>query len=480
MKPVSLPAFFKTILLCLPLCSLFPCSATAQFLWEKVYNLDFSATAYSAVETDDHNFLVTGRALSNDSFQLLLMKVAPNGDLLWHKRLAGVAGEHSRIIARTADQNFMIVGSSVQYMILLKINADGEPLWKRYVRKDRAGICLDLTADGGVIALGSYTTPLNGELISYVFAAKFDSLGNEQWSNTYFQQADAWPEAIEQTPDGGYIIGGTHAANSTGGGFLLKLTGAGAVSWFRTYKNPGMHKDYFRFAATTNDGGFVLCGWENSILLPPMQQNPDAYIIRTNASGIQTDYYLVGVANSVELANHIFQNASNQFILTGETDEPGDNKNVLLALVSPTGATQKKCFFGTPDFDRGQSALETTDHSILVVGHTSSATVNWRKPYLIKTNWQCSTVTSSEPGPETAGISVYPNPTGAILHVDLPPDAGVSCSVEYFDALGRLVATAALRPSGNETDVSFLAPGVYTYRVLQNKQRLKTGKIIRL
>ncbi|MBL7775151.1 MAG: T9SS type A sorting domain-containing protein [Saprospiraceae bacterium] len=475
MKSAFLPALFPSLLF-----FLFPSSANAQQLWKKVYDLGVSAQTYSAVETDDHDFLVLGKASTNDSLQLLLMKVGPNGDLLWQKRFPGVADDSGRGIVRTADNHFLIIGSSSLYMILLKVNAEGEQLWKRYIKKDRAGIGLDLTADGGIVALGNYTTPLNGILISYVFVAKLDSMGNEVWSNTYFQQVDAWPEAIEQTADGGYIIGGTHQYNTTAGGFLLKLTGSGAVSWFRTYENSNIHDDYFHFAATTRDGGYVLCGSENSIIQPPVQQSPDAYIIRTDASGQPTGYYLVGVANAVESANHIFQNDAEQFVIAGETDEPDGNKNVLLALLSPTGTTLQKCFFGTPDRDYGHSALEASDHSILVVGHTSLISVNRRNPFLVKTNWQCSTVTGALPEPAQDGIAVYPNPSAGMIHVDLPPDAGDGFSVELFDTYGQRVSTSTLQPGSNGLNIAHLASGVYFYRLLRQKVCLKTSKIILL
>ena len=158
-------------------------------------------------------------------------------------------------------------------------------------------------------------------LVSYVFVAKFDNLGNEEWSNTYFQQVDAWPEAIEQTTDGGYIIGGTHQANTS---------------------------------------------------------------------------------------------------------------------------------------------------------------VNHRNPFLIKTNWQCSTVTGNLPDPELGDISVYPNPSKGVIHFDLPPNAGDSVRVELFDAYGRKVVTTELSPTGHTLNVSHLPPGVYTFHLLRHNVRLKTAKIILL
>lgn len=459
---------------------MFSSCVTAQQLWKKVYDLGPSAQAYSAVETDDHAFLIVGRVFTYDSIQLLLMKVAPNGDLLWQKWFPGVAADNGRSIVRTSDNNFMIVGGTAQYMILLKVNSEGEELWKRYVRKDRAGVCLDVTADGGIVALGRYATLLNGIMTPYVFVAKFDNMGNEEWSNTYFQQVDVGPAAIEQTTDGGYIIGGTHQVNTTAGGFLLKLTSTGAVSWFRTYENSNIDDDYFHFSIATQDGGYVLCGVENSIILPPGPKSPDAYIFRTDANGQPAGYYLVGVANSVETANHIFQNDAKQFVITGETDEPNGNKNILLALLSPTGVTMQKCFFDTNNLDYGNSVLEASDHSILVVGHNSSTSVNKRSPFLIKTNWQCSTVTGSPPHPELHNISVYPNPTTGIIHFDLPQGTGDSFNVEFTDTFGRNVATTTLDPISNKLNVSHLAPGVYTIRLLRHNICLKITKVILL
>lgn len=467
MKHLLLSALFLSI--CQPL-------AHSQFLWEMRYDLGYRALTYSAVETPEHDFLVVGRAYANDDSRILLMKIAPNGSLLWEKRFEGSINEHSQLITQTTDGNYALLGFLSSNIRLIKINGEGEEVWSKSVGPNNTdGACVSATNDGGVVVLGLTIEIQNGDAIPHVSVVKVDAQGNVTWSKNFTQYHDLAGEAIHQTTDGGYIIGGTEHRNSAAGGFLLKLKNDGTVSWLQKYTAP--HKNYFEFAIPTNDGDYVLCGLENSVQIPPPQQ-PDAYLLRTDANGNFVDFYIAGETQYVEWANHVFQNADNDFVLAGRTDEPNDDQNVFLAVVDNEGNFTKKCVFGDDRDDFGRSSLQASDGSILVTGYTTAAG-QVAYPYLVKTNMECLTLPIAAVFSELK-LSVYPNPASDILYFDFPEMIGADCHIRVEDAMGRALFTSEMLPGKNQLDVRQNQSGIYYYHIFKNGQQVKIGKFVKL
>lgn len=95
---------------------------------------------------------------------------------------------------------------------------------------------IENTDDGGFITVGRIsqtpTTPAD------IHVVKYDRVGNHLWSRRYgsSNQANDVGYSIQQTRDGGYIIGFETASISARQGLgLLKITAAGAMVWNRIY-----------------------------------------------------------------------------------------------------------------------------------------------------------------------------------------------------------------------------------------------------
>jgi len=93
-----------------------------------------------------------------------------------------------------------------------------------------------------------------------------------EWQNTiggnYYDQLNS----IQQTSDGGYILGGWSDSNISGdktedsqGNYdywVVKLDAAGNIQWQNTIG--GNSVDYLTSIQQTTDGGYILGGWSNS------------------------------------------------------------------------------------------------------------------------------------------------------------------------------------------------------------------------
>lgn len=77
-------------------------------------------------------------------------------------------------------------------------------------------------------------------------------------------------------------------------------------------------------------------------------------------------------------------------------------------------------------------------------------------------------------------ISIYPNPAHAVVSIAIPGYlASGSTIVEVCDALGKLVMKETLTHDLNTFNISGLEDGIYFFKVLNNNQTIKTGKVVK-
>jgi hypothetical protein len=76
-------------------------------------------------------------------------------------------------------------------------------------------------------------------------------------------------------------------------------------------------------------------------------------------------------------------------------------------------------------------------------------------------------------------ISVYPNPNSGILNINLTSELAHNSALEIYDVLGKLVVKQVLSNELNTINISNLNNGIYTYKVLNNSNIVKFGKLIK-
>ncbi len=76
-------------------------------------------------------------------------------------------------------------------------------------------------------------------------------------------------------------------------------------------------------------------------------------------------------------------------------------------------------------------------------------------------------------------VDVYPNPTNGFLNISLTSELSQNSSLEIYDALGKLVFKQVLVNELNTVNIYNLVNGIYTFKVLNNSNLMKTGKLIK-
>ena len=120
----------------------------------------------------------------------------------------------------------MSFGSGGYDAYLVKLNSNGIVQWSKTFGglDDEYANQVSLTADGGYIIAGSTNSFGAGGFDAYII--KTDSLGNEQWNNTYGGSTGDYAYSIQQTFDGGYIFTGIRNNNI----YLVKIDESGIVT----------------------------------------------------------------------------------------------------------------------------------------------------------------------------------------------------------------------------------------------------------
>jgi hypothetical protein len=76
-------------------------------------------------------------------------------------------------------------------------------------------------------------------------------------------------------------------------------------------------------------------------------------------------------------------------------------------------------------------------------------------------------------------ISVYPNPNNGVVNINLTAELTKNSSIEVYDAFGKSVIKLVLSNELNSINISNLDNGIYTFKVLNNTNTVKIGKLIK-
>ncbi len=212
--------------------------------WNNTYGSeDYFSEGKKVIQTDDGGYILIGSTWLLDEWcDIFIVKTDNNGNIEWEKKfeleLAGI----SISIEKTSEGNFLISGSTGELFkgcmaLLIEIDSDGNILMeKQYGSK----LFLDSfwhaipTDDSGYIGAGSRIGIfpfLNINLPwfpvwSKICVMKVDAEGNPEWGGS--PPGNGVGRCIQETSDGGYIIGGyTDNLPNYGDGVLFKIDSEG-------------------------------------------------------------------------------------------------------------------------------------------------------------------------------------------------------------------------------------------------------------
>lgn len=487
--------------------------------WEQNYGGSGSDIAWNIQQTNDGGYIVVGHSDSSDGDvggnngldDFWILKLSSNGNIEWEQNYGGSDNDRAYSVQQTTDGGYIVAGSSFssdgdvsdnygnEDFWVLKLDALGNITWEKNYGGSSIDTALSVqqTTDGGFIVAGTSFSN-NGDIsntspIKSFWVVKLDALGNIDWEKDYGGSNGERPHEIQQTSDGGYIIGGWTQSNDgdvsnfPGGNqsfWVLKIDSVGTLEWEKALG--GTLNDHGRSIQQTNDGGYIVAGRTLSND-GQVSNNPGGisfWVVKLDNDGSIKWEKCLGGTNS-DLPWSIQQTTDSGYIVAGQSvsnngDVGGNNGNfdfwvVKLASDSctppdlPNFPNQQLCEHEAPYiFDLTLSTLGLNP-TYSVSYHTSQADAEnnanaildpdiYEIPGGIQTIYarvedgNCYNVGSFD-----IEVVLCPLPDASVsIDNDLHPCRGINLYLEY-----TVYNTNGTSPLQEQTQVAFYADGVW-------------------
>ncbi len=280
--------------------------------WDKRFGGKNHDILSSLQQADDGDYVLTGGSASRNNgdktqenwdtistyttYDFWIVKIDSLGTKKWDKRYGGLKDDFASSSVKSSDGGYLIGGNSwsgiggdktqanwdtvpplTNDFWIIKVDTAGNKQWdKRYGGTDEDELqCIRRTIDGGYLLGGRSSSNVSGDKTQPTWGAydfwiiKIDSVGNKQWDKRYGSVYNDELSTLEQTNDGGYILGGISdwyasgdkSQNSCGFGdyWIVKIDSIGNKEWDKVYGGT-YDEDEFSAIIKTCDGGYLLSG----------------------------------------------------------------------------------------------------------------------------------------------------------------------------------------------------------------------------
>ncbi len=297
---------------------------------------------------------------------MFLAKISSEGQLLWSTYLGGSGSDQGRGIAIDDEANIWITGATTspgwisggfnstynggEDAFVVKLDPQGQILWSTYLGgsgDDRGlGIAVDADGDAWITGRtgsdgwvsGGFNTAYQGGHDGFV--AKVSADGQHLWSTYLGGANEDYGRAIAIDGNGnGWVVGQTHSSGWTAGGFqttyrggwdgfVASITPEGELRW-STYLGGSGH-DYALGVAADPAGGAWIVGQTHSTnfpredsLAPALAGGADGFLTRLDDAGqvLWSGYLPGGPADDV--AHGIALDAAGDAWVAGRTRSSG-------------------------------------------------------------------------------------------------------------------------------------------------------------
>jgi hypothetical protein len=359
-------------------------------MWTKTFGGSNIDIGHSVKETTDGGFIITGYTRSFGTMSgrnVWLIKTDAFGNEEWNSAFGGNDDDEGYSVQQTTDGGYIVAGHTKSFgaglkdVYLLKTDSLGNLLWSKTFGgiHDDEGYSVQQTTDGGYIIAGVTSSFSSGG--RDVWLIKTDPAGNEVWRKNLggLSSDGAW--SVQQTTDGGYIIGGwtfSHGPGFIGNAWLLKTDASGNEEWNKAFGGTGVDRAYS--VKQTFDGGYILTGYTSSF----GAGLDDMLLIRTDALGNELWFKTFG-GTGRDYGNDVQQTFDGGFIVTGYTLSFGaGGDDVWLVKTDINGNEEWSKTFGGTSSDIGYAVEQTSDGGFVITGHTLSFGAGVHDVWLIR------------------------------------------------------------------------------------------------
>jgi len=186
--------------------------------------------------------------------------------------------------------------------------------------------------------------------------------------------------SLIQTSDGGYAIAGLTPSLGAGGldVYVVKLNANGKLQWTKTIGGPA--GEIGISLIQTSDGGYAIAGSTRSFGAGEV----DVYVVKLDANGNLQWTKTIG-GTEIDFGHSLIQTSDSGYAITGKTNSFGaGDYDVYVVKLDANGNLQWTKTIGGPEYDRGESLIQTSDGGYAIAGFTYSFGAGWADIYVVK------------------------------------------------------------------------------------------------
>ncbi len=392
--------------------------------WEKTIGGSGTDELFSLKQTSDGGYILGGFSTSNISGDKTenshgdndywIVKTDSTGNIQWQNTIGGTGIDYLYSIAQTTDNGFILGGWSdsdisgdktespfgyADYWII-KTDSLGVIQWQNSIGGSvgEALNSIQQTTDGGYILGGRSSSFISGDKTENsqgdydYWIVKTNSLGNIQWQNTIGGNKRDYLHSVQQTFDGGYILGGYSNSNISGDKtenstshdyWIVKTDSIGNIQWQNTIG--GNNVDELQSIQQTADSGYILGGWSYSSISGDKSEDcrgyQDYWIVKTDSMGVIEWQRTLG-GNISEMLYSVKQTSDGGYIAGGlatsfisgdKTEYTQGGVDVWVIKLDETGSIQWQNTIGGSDNDWIRPISQTMDGGYIMGGSSQSS-----------------------------------------------------------------------------------------------------------
>ncbi len=391
--------------------------------WQNTIGGDVVDMLYCISPTNDGGIILGGSSNSSASgdktensiglFDYWIVKLDATGNILWQNTIGGTDYEYLIDISQTLDGGYILGGTSASDISgdktenskgdddywVVKLDASGNIQWDKTIGgngKDYLNSISQLS-DGGYIVGGTSVSDISGDKTENsmggndFWVMKLDSSGSIEWQNTIGGDDDDMETLIQQTFDGGYVMGGWSRSNNSGDKtensqgvydyWVIKVDSSGNIQWQNTIG--GNTYDLLTSITQVSDGGYMIGGHSSSVLSGDKTENSqgfyDYWVIKLDSVGDIQWQNSIGGSDLDQLAS-ISTTSDGGFIIGGYSDSnvSGDKTensmgsyDYWIIKLDSLGVIQWQNTIGGNNEDYLRSLITTPD-GIILGGNSNS------------------------------------------------------------------------------------------------------------
>jgi len=351
----------------------------------------------SLIQTSDGGYAIAGytKSFGAGDYDVYVVKLDAKGNLQWTKTIGGPKDDWGQSLIQTSDGGYAIAGATKSFgagewdVYVVKLDAHGNLQWTKTIggKNNDWGRSLIQTSDGGYAIAGK--TESFGAGYTDVYVIKLDAKGNLQWIKTIGGEGLDDGSSIIQTSDGGYAIAGSASFGAEDyegvcvfyDVYVVKLDANGNLQWTRTIGQEGT--EWGESLIQTSDGGYAIAGTYGLVDYEGIHP-ADVYVVKLDAKGNLQWTKTIG-GPDYEEGNSLIQTSDGGYAIAGFTYSFGAGKtDVYVVKLDAHGNLQWTKTIGGPDYEGGTSLIQTSDGGYAITGYTESFGAGGDDVYVVK------------------------------------------------------------------------------------------------